>query len=315
MVVGFSAPSVDFPTSAFKLVESGLNQLHHTYTIVGGLTSGADYYHSFYLKQGERKNVFLATEGATTFGASFDLSTGTELFNNTGADSKIEPLADDWYRISILANTGTTNRIPQIFILADSYTTGPAVAYTGNGTSGVYIFMAQLEQSSVATSPTFTDTTLASEGSTTTRLVDVVSGAGDVNTFNSVEGVIEIEIKASDTSATLKAISINDGTSSNRIIIYFFSNFIGLEYQIGGVATYIYNYTVGTITDYNTYKLKWKANDFGVKVNGVEVDTQLSGSVLSANTLTSLDFTEGLPASNMFANIKNIKIYNDITNY
>ena len=82
-----------------------------TYTIVSGLTSGADYYHSFYLKQGERKNVFLATNGATTIGASFDLSTGTELFNNTGADSKIEPLTDGWYRISILADLASTNRI------------------------------------------------------------------------------------------------------------------------------------------------------------------------------------------------------------
>jgi hypothetical protein len=37
-------------------------------------------------------------------------------------------------------------------------------SYTGDGTSGVYIFMAQLETGSVATSPTFTDITLASRG-------------------------------------------------------------------------------------------------------------------------------------------------------
>ena len=90
--------------------------------------------------------------------------------------------------------------------------------------SGVYLFMAQLEQGSYATSPTLTS--LTAEGTTTTRVAEVCNGAGDASTFNDSEGVLmaEISFPAQTTSSNLR-IAISDTTANNRVLIQNISAF------------------------------------------------------------------------------------------
>jgi hypothetical protein len=178
-VQGYSAPSVDFPTSAFKLVESATTAVHQIFK--GIATSSSDMSQTFFLKEGERRYVSVACSDNVRYlgQITFDLRDGsvTNTFLNAGITytKKVIALANGWYSISISWNYAfVTNFYSRLYIENTATpATVPSNTYLGNGTSGVYIFMAQLETGSVATSPTFTDITLAAEGSTTTRLADV----------------------------------------------------------------------------------------------------------------------------------------------
>ena len=183
---------------------------------------------------------------------------------------KIEPLTDGWYRISILADLASTNRIPQIFVLADSYTTGVAVAYLGDGTSGVYLFIAQLEAGSVATSPTFTDITLASEGSTTTRLADVVTGGVSTalySDFNS-SGTLFIEFTHVNTPL-YKSIALMNVAETSIVRIYTYFNVLYFERLKTGEPTISIPVDISAFEN-STIKaaFRWALNDFKGCFNG-----------------------------------------------
>ena len=110
---------------------------------------------SCYLKASERSICAfeIVDNGATGNGFSgyFNLSTGASsnvasFGNGSGATASIAPVGDGWYRCSLtgIANTsGTALR----FNVYTAVTAG-SVSYTGNGTSGLYLWGAQLEQSS-----------------------------------------------------------------------------------------------------------------------------------------------------------------------
>jgi len=151
------------------------------------------------------------------------------------------------------------------------------------------VYGAQVEQLSYATSyiPTY--------GAVRTRLQDTVSGAGTSSDFNSEEGVLFAEISVLSDDSTLKSLCINDGTSGNRVIIQYSnaSNRLTADVRVGAVGqafmqTFDYN-----VTDLLRIAVKYKANDFALWVNGLEVATVNSGLTFSANTLSKLSFDAG----------------------
>lgn len=306
---GQSAPSVDFPTSAFKLVEDTSTGSHCIYGANTNVTDLEKYTISFYVKNDGRFRYKILGGVMLDIDATFNLNDLT-----TTGGGIIESLANDWFRISATGTataTGATN--PVLYLLNNAGTQ----SYTGDGTSGAYIFMAQFEQSSSATSPTFTDITLAAEGSTTTRLADDITGGGDVNTFNSLEGVLEVSMSALSDDLTDRGISISDGTVNNIIEIFYtnVSNAIQFKFTVGGVDQVNELLYVTDITDTAVIKFKYKVNDFGIKIDGVEVATDTSGGVPSANTFTVMNLKRITSSAKLFANVNYIKYYNDITSY
>jgi hypothetical protein len=106
-------------------------------------------------------------------------------------------------------------------IIAYLISTGTTTNYTGDGTSGIYIWGAQLEAGSFPTSYIPTTTTAL------TRAADVAS----VNTlspwFNAAEGTLYVQfLNGVDTFAQRFA-AINDGTSNNNIEIISSSAGVG----------------------------------------------------------------------------------------
>ena len=136
----------DGTTTADKLVENSstgnkeVNQGNITYT------SGTSLTFSCFAKAGERTRFRLAATTArfdSSTNAYFDLSAGTVVTTTGGFTSaSIEAYPNGWYRCvgTMLPTSSGTNNV---FITLVN--TGTNTGYTGDGSSGVFIWGAQLE--------------------------------------------------------------------------------------------------------------------------------------------------------------------------
>ena len=220
--------------------------------------------------------IYLDTIGVSVY---FDLENGV-VGGTAGAaldSTNIESVGNGWYRCSAtITGSGTTMRIY------------PSDANnTSSGTSGsIYIQHSQLESGSYPTSIIETTT------SQVTRTADVANNCGTEQDFNSEEGVLYAEVAALANDGTFRVMSINDGTTGNVVQMFFSSvdNRITAETKISNVGQGAINYTLTNNLLNNKIAFKYKENDFALWVNGVEVGTDTSGSVLSPNTLNNFDF-------------------------
>ena len=118
----------------------------HTAYVAINLTA-APHTFTVYCKAAQRTWVYVRLAKAAGQGAYFNLSTGTIGTVETGITAAITSVGNGWYRCSVTITTDTTPWYPTILIA----TGDNQGAYTGNGTSGIYIWGAQLELSSTAT--------------------------------------------------------------------------------------------------------------------------------------------------------------------
>jgi len=124
---------------------------------LGSFASFTTFTFSVYLKKKERDYVDVSIHGAANQYASvrFNLSGGvvdqsTSAGQFTILEKNIESVTGDWYRAIITAETGGSNSDAKIYIgmSNDSDVVGDRgiISYTGDGSSGFYIWGAQLEQ-------------------------------------------------------------------------------------------------------------------------------------------------------------------------
>jgi hypothetical protein len=273
-VQGFSAPSVDFPTSAFKLVESATTEAHWIRSLFG-FTAGS-YTQTIYAKQAERSvlQIFLGGQHSGTAYANFDLSNGT-IPNSAVLQANIKALADGWYECSVTFTAVTTAGEAIYYAVSNSTSLVRAGSYTGDGTSGAYIFMAQVETGSAATSPTFTDITLAAEGSTTTRLADAVNRTGISSIIGQTEGTIVINTTnfLSSGSRTL-ALLYASGASYYQIYLTALNE---VRIDVSGVFLFL----GGTLVSGTQSKIAfaYKSGDFALYIDGVQIATSVSATI------------------------------------
>ena len=314
-VQGYSAPSVDFPTSAFKLVGDGTAAFKNITKSGLSVTDTLNYTISVFAKADTLDYLQLLCSGGFAINhQNFDLVNGVIGTGSGVVSADIEAYANGWYKCSVTLLATSTTVTNAYIVLADSASMGRAVGFTTS--SGVYLFMAQLEQGSVATSPTFTDITLAAEGSTTTRLADVVTNTGLSSVINSVEGVIEIKLKSIYSSLTGDMfLSLSDNTSSNSVYFDFTGTSVVAQVVAGGVATCTIAYDLTNLSVVKTLKFKYKTNDFGLKVDGVEVGTDVSGATLTAGIMDTIKYSRGDGALPYYGDTDFIKIYSGITSY
>ena len=227
----------------------------------------------------------MVTQSVTTTADTYTVSfygTGTITFSGTYTGSLVGTGANDLVQLTFTATAGS-------------------LVSTVSGT----VDEAQCEKLSYVTSR------IRTLGSAVTRNADVVNNAGDVNTFNSSEGVLYAEIAALADDSTLRYITISDGTVDNRIIFRYSNapNTFVVEIKVGGVTTAILSH-VFDITSFAKIALKWKENDFALWIDGIEEVAVLSGLSYNANTLNQLHFTN-FNASNqaMYAKTKDLRVY------
>ncbi len=142
--------------TADKLIEDTATGAHYIYDATN-YVSGQVYTASIYAKADTRTNVALQLPTAA-FGANkngfFNLTTGAITSTSSGATSSIEDVGNGWYRCSVTATASTT--ILTNTSLCFLVSTGTTTSYTGDGTSGLYIWGAQVAIGSPAYLPTTT---------------------------------------------------------------------------------------------------------------------------------------------------------------
>jgi hypothetical protein len=129
--------SPDGTQNASKLVESTANDSHHIYQ--NAVASGLNTF-SFYAKAGERNFVYAYADSVGQ-GKCFDLQNGTIGANIIAAptNATITSVGNGWYRCTITLNIASSSALR-----IGACSANGTFSYLGNGTSGIYIYGAQL---------------------------------------------------------------------------------------------------------------------------------------------------------------------------
>ena len=297
---GFTSPSADSPLNAFKLVEDTSTGRHETQA---PSSSSGDLAFSFFAKKGENSFIQITNSQDPSAYANFDLNLGVLGSSNIFTPTIID-YGNGWYRCIATINAPLSINYARIGLITSS-TSARVESYTGDGTSGVYIYGAQLEESSYPTSY------IPTQGSTVTRVAETCTGAGNDQVINSTEGVLYLEISALDISGDYRLITLSDGTTNNRTLIGFRLNTGYIYYYViaGGVTQSNFDTTITSVNSFSKIALKYKVNDFALWVNGVEIYADSSGSVVSG--LDTLQFADGNGTSRPFyGKTKDLRVYN-----
>jgi hypothetical protein len=127
--------------TADKLVETVDTGVHAV--TQGPVTSGLAYVFSVYAKAGERTRMQLSGMGAEGQGFFTDYNLSTGVVSSAPSGSQMIAVGDDWYRCTLVITASATGG-PIIRMRGASGSNN----YTGDGTSGLFLWGAQLEQSS-----------------------------------------------------------------------------------------------------------------------------------------------------------------------
>ena len=235
------------------------------------VTNGNTYTSSFYLKNNNLSDV-----------------TQVWLGFSMGGQGEFVTITNEWQRYETVQVANGNNEYPR-------------VQFTGTGS--LYVWGAQMEEGSYATSY------IPTSGSTVTRNQDIFSRDGIGSLINSAEGVLFAEIAAFADNGTFRVLAISDGTNNNTLKLGYRSdsNAIYVEIKSASAGQVFLIYTTTDITDFHKVAVKYKVNDFALWINGVEVLTDTSGNTPIGLNRIALDRGDGF--SNFYGKVKQLQVY------
>jgi hypothetical protein len=165
---GNSTAAPDGTTTADTLTPNATNGFHYCHIDGTAISNtGPVQTHSVYVKANGYTKVGLREGAVSGASATFNLTTVAVISQNSTAstvsNSAITSVGNGWYRISTTYTGSGLSRI-EVWILPDSYTTGDVTSFSwaGNGTSGMFIWGAQVAARSILTAYTATTTSVVS---------------------------------------------------------------------------------------------------------------------------------------------------------
>ena len=283
----------DGTMTADKLVdEATLNQHRINQTTTSAIGTNT---FSVFAKKSEKDSILLRV-GLS--GAYFDLTNGTAS-GASGVTTSIVNYGNGWYKCSIVRTSTVANEIVRINLAI-----GLNDTYLGDGTSGLFIWGAQLEVGSYATSY------IPTSGSTVTRNADVISKTGISSLIGQTEGTLYFEVQGfSDGNPANQFITLNDGTSNNQIGFHFtltlgritgYFRVNSVTYQITSTVLKTLNSKI--ILRYNS------SNVYTLFINGSLIGTGTAASSFSS-PLTAFKISQGNGGSPYNGKIKSIVLY------
>jgi len=285
-VTANTTTSPDGNLTADKLIED-TSTGSHSVARIGAISSAGTYTLSVYAKAAERTNIAIGNSSSNHF-AIFNLSSGTIVQGSqgtvtNGAISSVD--ANGYYRISCnITVTAATS------ITINLVSTGTTTSYTGNGTSGLFIWGAQLELGSNPTS--YIPTTTAS----VTRNADVISKTGISSLIGQTEGTMfaEVNLTTQTESGLFRRIMmISNGLESDSTYLRVTSGNIVQFVSFNGTAQCVIN----SLSSFNgTIKVAaaYKENDFVFYINGVLQGSDNSGTIPATRSILRIGNSDTL---------------------
>ena len=253
--------SPDGTTNADKLIASAGNSNKVIYQSIAPVGTSTV---SVFAKAGEFGGILI---GTGTVGAFFNLTTGqfrTNLFS-APVSTSVTNYGNGWYRCSV---TMTLASVDNLYIGPNDNVSN-TFAITGNGTSGIYVWGAQVEAGAYATSyiPTL--------GSASTRGSDAASKTGISSLIGQTEGTIFFDgVINGVQNATTNIINTEKNVSCSFYMQRRTSSSqIGVGFIFSGTTTA--ELLGGTIALGQRFKAAWayKSGSNALSINGVVVAT------------------------------------------
>jgi hypothetical protein len=292
-----AATSPSGTVTADKLIEAlDVNLVHQTTQSSVTIVSLGAYTASCYVKADTRTRVRIGFLVAGTSGVTADanLTAGTitaasAFGGGSAVGSSIQAINNGWYRITV-SGTGAAGTSGECRLeLLDA---SGNRQYNGDGTSGLFIWGAQLEAGAFPTSYIPTTTTAL------TRAADVAS----VNTlspwFNASTGTLFTESQQlpGQTAAVFPRIAVIDDGSTNNSILNLWRSDTSRLYgavRVGAVDQADVGTTGVTQTNVNKIGFAYATNDFAASVNGGAPSTDTLGAVPSGLTTLRIGRSSG----------------------
>ena len=278
------------------IIATTSNSIHRGYpATVSGLVSLQPYTASIFMKQ-QGYDISYIRDAYSGRYVSFDLANGTVLTQSSAVGS-IEAYGNGWYRCSATMDTVGTQFRMDTGILETSLQT-PITSFIGEGTIGIYIYGAQLEAGSYATSYIPTQVAIS------TRVAEVCSQTPPSGIIGQTEGTIFFNADVSNTFGVQLGNSSGVGDFVNSIQIAFGSVSTNVNVFNGGAAQFSYSGVVNT--GVKKVALTYKKNDFAFYIDGNQIITDNLGTIPSISGIffnhQNLGTTKGL--------LTDLKIYN-----
>lgn len=276
-----SAVAPDGTTTMDKIVEN--NDVGQTHQVVQGYTKAASalpYTRSIWVKAAERTKVRLSMNdnaGADGVFAIFDLGAGIITSQGTfGAatwtnqSARIEAWPNGVYRCILRGTSAALTDINESIRLLDAAGANP---YNGDGTSGLFVWGAQLEQAEFETSYIPTTTVSVTRGADITA----ITGGNFSGFFNAAAGTFLVIGSTGKNDSTLNQffLQCHDGTNAERLQMR--RQPAGTASDASAVHLSVFEATLapGSIGDFTRFKesFAYASNDTAASVNGGAVVT------------------------------------------
>ena len=304
-ILSNAAIAPDGTNTAFKLYNDTTVNASHRLTSTAVVTAGlALPTGSIFVKAAEYSRVLMSVirDNGTAFAGlevAFDLKTGTIITNlgYSGVTGRIEPYDNGWYRISVVSTVAaTTNYAIRINLL--NVFLSSAGTYSGDNTSGIYVWGAQLEAGSFPTSYIPTTASIVPRSADNAQM----TGTNFSSWYNPTEGSLFVAARVNALGGSgYPGISyVDDGTTGNSMGFYVDdagTDRIGAEAYVSGRLQYGFaSSSATTANKLNKAISSYSINNFsGAFDTSGQVQRDTNGSIPTVDRLRI-----GAPRGNVY---------------
>ena len=250
------------------------------------VSASTNYIFTFYVKKGTATDVSYSILNATNF---------TNIVNTTSYFNEISDT--EWTRISVEFTTPSGCTSIRTYPLRD-----------GSEIGTIYIWGAQLEQGSYATSY------IPTSGSVVTRVADSSSQTVPDGVIGQTEGTVYVEANVNDIDLGNNRISLSDGGTSNWL---FFSvqEFTGSgaksRVYIGNGANIVTVYVDSVGSGFHKYALSYKVGEAKFYIDGVLKATLNPISIPNCSVLNLTGSSPTNTNTDNTVSFNEVKLYNE----
>lgn len=259
----------DGANTADLVTENTTTSEHRVETATISWAANTTYTFSVFAKASGRTRLgFLGVGGANFTGgreADFNLTTGT-VISTDGSTASVQSFPNGWHRLRMTFVTSAAPSASSIFIRLND--AAGNFSYTGDGTSGLFLWGAQLEVGAFPTS--YTPTTTAA----VTRSADVAS----ITTVGSNIRSLFAQFR-SPASGTRPVVSLDDNTANERIEILTSGTDPKLLVTDGGSAVADLNGGTVTANVAAPIAARFNTDDYAISINGGTSQLDASGTL------------------------------------